>query len=422
MGENKPKVIPTKQDKKEAEEMAKILAFNEAKKEATQEIYTNSIIPEDTPNKHVDAVEAMRRRTEEQIRLKEEKGIVQDLSLAETPIVKQLSRQEEENLAIRKKAEEQIKLRDERLAYNNNLIQNYQKQTEEFSQKNKPIEIEKKIPMSEPKKDINEPVGEYGKNNSNINPYILELSQPNYNSPFDVIPLPSEGKLNRLKKSSVKVSFMTTADENILTSPNLIKSGEFLSILLNRKILEPTLRYNDLHVGDRNAIMIWLRATGYGEMYPVTLLDENDVPFETEINLFDLKIKNLGAEPDEEGLFDFTFPLSKNEIKFKLLTCGDVDEIEIKVEAEKEIGNPVNNYSTYMLEKSIVELNGNRDKNLIREFSKTIRIRDAKSFSEYIEKIESGVDLNIEVRTPGGGSVNTFLPLNFGFFWPNFRV
>ena len=86
------------------------------------------------------------------------------------------------------------------------------------------------------------------------------------------------------------------------------------------------------------------------------------------------------------------------------------------------MGNPVNNYSTYMLEKSIVELNGNRDKNLIREFSKTIRIRDAKSFSEYIEKIESGVDLNIEVRTPGGGSVNTFLPLNFGFFWPNFRV
>jgi hypothetical protein len=68
-----------------------------------------------------------------------------------------------------------------------------------------------------------------------------------------------------------------------------------------RKILEPDLRYNDL-LGDRNAIMIWLRATGYGEMYPVTLLDENGDAFDTELNLNELKTKELGAEPDDEGL------------------------------------------------------------------------------------------------------------------------
>ena len=44
-----------------------------------------------------------------------------------------------------------------------------------------------------------------------------------------------------------------------------------VEILINRKILEPDLRYEDLLVGDRNAIMIWLRATGYGEMYPVLM-------------------------------------------------------------------------------------------------------------------------------------------------------
>ena len=40
----------------------------------------------------------------------------------------------------------------------------------------------------------------YGQNPSNINPYILELSQPNYNAPFDVIPLPSKGKTYKNKK------------------------------------------------------------------------------------------------------------------------------------------------------------------------------------------------------------------------------
>ena len=125
--------------------------------------------------------------------------------------------------------------------------------------------------------------------------YVYQLSQPQYNMSFDLIPLPSEGKIYRSKKANVKVAYLTTSDENILTSPNLLQSGEFLEILINRKLLERDLRYRDLHVGDRNAIMLWIRATGYGEMYPVTLYDENNEPFETEINLNNLKVKKLGA-------------------------------------------------------------------------------------------------------------------------------
>jgi hypothetical protein len=215
---------------------------------------------------------------------------------------------------------------------------------------------------------------------------------------------------------------MTTADENILTSPNLLQSGEFLEILINRKMLDPALRYKDLHVGDRNAIMIWLRATGYGEMYPVTLLDEKNVPFDTDVNLNNLKTKNLGAEPDEEGLFDFQFPLCKAVIKFKLLTCGDVDTIEKLVEADKANNVPVNNTNTYTMERTIVEVNGSRDKYVIREFSNSMRIMDAKLFNDYIAKIDCGIDLDIEVGTPGGGSIKTFLPLNINFFWPNIKL
>jgi hypothetical protein len=168
--------------------------------------------------------------------------------------------------------------------------------------------------------------------------------------------------------------------------------------------------------------MLWLRATGYGEMYPVTLLDEDGEPFETEINLNELKYKPLGAEPDAEGLFDYQFPVSKMHIKFKLLTCGDVDEIEKRVDNEKEKGSPIDNSSTYFLEKSIIEVNGSRDRNMIRDFANSIRIIDARELKNYIEKIESGVDLEVTVGTPRGGSVSSFLPFNVKFFWPNFRV
>ena len=177
----------------------------------------------------------------------------------------------------------------------------------------------------------------YGELSNNVDPYIAQLSQPTFNTAFDVIPLPSRGKVYNGVKPSIKVSYMTTSDENILTSPNLLQSGQFLEILINRKVLEPQLRYKDLLVGDRNAIMIWLRATAYGEMYPVTLFDENDTPFDTEINLNELKIKELSVDPDSEGLFDYTFPISKNNIKFRLMTCGMSDELEEVLEKEKPV-------------------------------------------------------------------------------------
>jgi hypothetical protein len=66
----------------------------------------------------------------------------------------------------------------------------------------------------------------YGQPTPSVTPYILEISQPNYNSPFDVIPLPSLGKTYRNKKPNVRLGYMTTADENILTK-NLLQSGEF---------------------------------------------------------------------------------------------------------------------------------------------------------------------------------------------------
>lgn len=402
---NKPNVFPNKDNNQ------KLIEFEKEKAKATEEIYLNSVLPEDTPESHINAVEAMRRRTEEQMRQKKELGVVKDNNLSETTQKTPLTRNEVEVVEIMKKAEQQIKVRDELLLKQKMLIDEQIKTNDTFTKRDNK-EFINETPIKQPKSVVQI------KTNNNMG--IIELSQPNYNSPFDVIPIPSEGKLNGLNKPNVKVSYMTTSDENILTSPNLLKSGEFLSILINRKLLEPNLRYNDLHVGDRNAIMIWLRATGYGEMYPITILDEEGNPFETEINLHDLKYKKLGAEPDSEGLFDFIFPQSKIKIKFRFLNCGDIDEIDKLIEAEKEMGVLVDNGSIYSLERQIVEVNGNRDSNFIKDFVRNIRLKDAKEFKKYSEEIESGVDLNITVKTPRGGSLTTFLPLNMSFFWPDF--
>ena len=441
--DKKPNVIPTKEQMNAAAtEKAKLDAYETEKALVTNEIYSTAVAPQDTPQGHMSAVDMMRQRTFNQLQQQQQTGVVQDPSLAEKTAASVYAE------ATREKNEEQMRLRDEQLRINNENIQKYQHQANQASSRdNKNPETNTGLYNPNPTTNMNQNVqGEqnnynnnytpptppsvppvtnnqnFGQNPSNIDPYILELSQPNYNAPFDVIPLPSNGKTYRTKKANIKLAYMTTADENILTSPNLLQSGEFLEILINRKVLEPELRYKDLLPGDRNAIMIWLRATAYGEMYPVTLLDENEIPFDTEVNLNDLKTKECPVDPDEEGLFTFVLPIMKAQVKFKLLTCGEIDELEKTILDEKEKGVPVNNLTTYKFERMIVDVNGSRDRYMIKDFANSMRISDAKLFDNYIEELESGIDLNIEVTTPGGGSIATFLPLNLNFFWPNFRV
>jgi len=270
---------------------------------------------------------------------------------------------------------------------------------------------------------VNSPLQETKKVESTRNDHMLyEISQPQMNQPYDIVPLPSDGKLYRNKKGRVKLSFLTAADENILTSPNLLESGDFLEILINRKLLEPDLRYKDLLPGDRDAIMIWLRSTGYGEIYPVTVLDENNVPFETEVDLSRLKVKKLPVEPDNEGLFAFTLPVSKSVVKFKLLNLGEIDELEKLAQFLKEENNLINVENTLLLENQIVEVDGYRDKNYISDFVENMRIMDSKKLKAYIESINCGVEMNITFGTPGGGSVTRFLPFTLKFFWPDFEL
>jgi len=449
--DKKPQVFPKQETTVPQTEEQRIAKFEAEKKQVTNYIYEQSKTPPPSQNEapenynvngHANAVEMMRNRTQQQLSNVEQGSMVQDQSLAE----KQTNRIVTQNST--NKESEQIRARDEQMRINEENIQRYQQQANLASARNNqnpdtntglytPNETYNMnenvqgaqnnnnfnyVPPTPPSKPPVNNTMDYGQNPSNINPYIYELSQPNYNAPFDVIPLPSKGKLYRNKKANIRLAYMTTADENILTSPNLLESGEFLEILINRKILEPDLRYKDLTVGDRNAIMIWLRATGYGEMYPVTILDELNQPFDTEINLNELKNIELGAEPNEDGYFDFKLPISKMEIKFRMLTVGDVDDIETMVEKDKANNSPLNSTSTYKMEKQLVEVNGNRDKSYVRDFANSMRIADARALNEYIEKIESGIDLNIEVTTPGGGSIATFLPLNVSFFWPNFRL
>ena len=256
---------------------------------------------------------------------------------------------------------------------------------------------------------------------NNLNNTQPQLSyKDEYTGPWDIIELPSKGEIYQHKIGRLKVGFLTAADENILTSPNLLESGQFLEVLLDRKILTPGVRAKDLHSGDRNALMIWLRATGYGEKYPIEVYDQkNDEVIEAEVDLSTLKVKELRETPDNEGLFTFILPKSQKVIKFKLLTVGEEDEVSELAEAQyNAVGSYYSKAASLLLEKQIVEFDGIRDEIEKNKLVNNMLMPDLRAFRKHIDGIESGIDLSISVRTPGGESIDTFLPINRNFFWP----
>jgi len=351
---------------------------------------------------------AAANQTGEEIAKEQEQAITSgQVSSGEAYAAAEMARRTYEQLKAREEALKQAELTNQDVATAplNPQVESAPKQAQVYSQ-----------PMQSPIQNLPKDV------KSDIDSKLSEISQPQMNQPYDIIPLPSEGKLYKNKKSKVKIAYLTAADENILTSPNLLESGDFLEILINRKLLEPDLRYKDLLPGDRDAIMVWLRATGYGEMYPVTIFDEEDKPFDTEVDLTKLPVKRLNAEPDSEGLFPFKLPVSGHLVKFKILNIGEIEELEEMSKFLREENNLINVEATLILENQIAEIDGIKDKNYISEFVDTMRIMDSKKLKDYINTIACGIDTNVTFRTPGGGSVTRFLPFTIKFFWPDYEI
>jgi hypothetical protein len=287
----------------------------------------------------------------------------------------------------------------------------------------------------------------------------------NLSESFDVIPLPSKGECYEGNLSTIAVSYLTANDENMIVSPNLYRDGLILDYLLKAKIKNKDIDPDDLLEGDREAIILWLRATGYGTDYPITVTDKKTgINFDTVIDLTQIKHKPFTLKGDVNGHFDFQLPISKDQIKFRFLTHGDNKQIEniekeeetnIKKERLQRIVEELNTFIendnvlnkdekmkiydakrnidkwlnkievtndlgythtlTNRLELSIVSINGNENRDFIANYVQNMNVRDALELRRYINDNEPGLDYAITVERPeslGGGSMPVFLSVD----------
>ena len=247
----------------------------------------------------------------------------------------------------------------------------------------------------------------------------LDYGQQQFNLPHDVVKLPSRGIYYTPKKEALKVGYLTASDENILMSPNNTKDG-VVKTLLRSKIYEHGFDINQMINVDVQAILIFLRNTAFGSQYEFTVRDpKTNSTFDATILLDEINYLQPKHNSNEEGLFDFELPKSKNKVKLKLLSLGDESEIDSLIEQyPKGMVSPI---ITKRLEKHIVELDGNRDKGVIATFINQMPISDSKDIRKFISECEPKMDLDRKVIAPSGEEVTIGVTFGVEFFRPFFQ-
>jgi hypothetical protein len=245
--------------------------------------------------------------------------------------------------------------------------------------------------------------------------------------PTETVSLPSKGLLypetSPLAKGEIEMKYMTAKEEDILTNANYLRNGTVIDKLLQALIITP-IDYNELLVGDKNAVLVAARVLGYGKDYSFKY-SSNGQEVEATVDLSKLEDKVVDEKLFKRGLneFLFTLPHSGNDITFKLLTHGDEQKIESEIKGLKKINPNVTTDVTTRLKHIITSVENKRDQKDIRDFVDNYLIaKDARALREYYSKVSP--DINIVYKPEDedytGEGIN--VPISLNFFWPDAGV
>lgn len=240
--------------------------------------------------------------------------------------------------------------------------------------------------------------------------------------PTEVIDLPSQGKVypkdSPLAEGKIELKYMTTREEDILMSENLIKKGVVIDKLLDSLIVTKGVKQTDLLLGDKNAVLVAARILAYGPEYTTEILNpnDNDEKIKHTFDLSQCPFKELPKDIDyTNNSFEFQTPIGKKKIKFKLLTSADEGLIEKDLKQSKKFG--YNTEITTRLRYMIKEIDGESKPEVLNESVQNLLARDSIALRNYIKQITPDIVLDMEVEI-GGEAVDVNIPLTAEFFWP----
>ena len=240
--------------------------------------------------------------------------------------------------------------------------------------------------------------------------------------PSEIVELPSKGLLyskeSPLSSGKIEMKYMTAKEEDILTNQNYIEKGVVIDKLLQSLIVDKKITYNDLLIGDKNALLVAARVLGYGKDYEFNWAGEKE-----NVDLTLLKEKDIDKSVLTNGKNEFKYTTSAtgDELTFKLLTHGDESKIQREILGLRKVNKEASPELSTRLKYIITAVNGDADTKTIREFvDNRFLARDSREFRKHIESISPDVDLRFYPED--GPEEGVSIPIGVTFLWPDAAI
>jgi len=250
-------------------------------------------------------------------------------------------------------------------------------------------------------------------------------------TPTEFVELPSRGRYYPEdhplhNQEMVEINYMTAKDEDILASQSLIKKGLVLDRFLQNIVVDKSISMQDLLVGDKGAIMVAARITGYGSDYTVdvtcpscgiqseNIYDLNEILEITHADDYD----KSNTEVTNEGTFLIELPVSKATVEIKLMSGVDETKLRSLKERKKKLKLPETDL-TDSLRTIILSVNGSDQRNSINEFIQSMPSADGKHIRSVYQKVNPAANLKAFFECDACEyAKEVYVPITVRFFWP----
>lgn len=265
-------------------------------------------------------------------------------------------------------------------------------------------------------------------NNADITPAIAAQLIPDSEFPVitETIDLPSGGVFYPDGQSQITVKQLTTDEEDILTSESLIRAETVLDVLLDSSIINSDLNSENMIIGDKTFVLLYLRKEGYGDEYDVKMsCPECSESFKNTVLLSNLVAKKLTVKPGADGLFSVKLPKTSWDVKFRMFTGKDEAFLvkKLKVQKKSKTGQSYSKGLTERYLLQIMSINGKTDKLDIQTAVSRMPISDSLFLREFINEVSPGVNMEHDFTcTKCGHTYVEDVPIRANLFWPNAKV
>tara|TARA_Y100001937_G_C7115758_1_gene330049 strand:- start:276 stop:1133 length:858 start_codon:yes stop_codon:yes gene_type:complete len=265
-------------------------------------------------------------------------------------------------------------------------------------------------------------------------PSLIETQDKlSFSVPTEVVDLPSKGLFypegHPLHgKDTVEIKYMTAKEEDILTSESLLRKGTAIDRMLQNLILDEGVHVNDLFVGDKNALLIAARISGYGEGYDTTVTCP--ACYKTQEYTFDLAacepkplmtsdaLSGLEGVSYEDGVYSLKLPRSGATVSVRLLSGKDEKDIEAAKQNKKKYKLPDSSL-TDLLKAIIVSVNGSTARDEVNNFVDSMPALDSRHIRKMYPLLTPNIDMSQDFQCSSCGHEQALeVPVTANFFWP----